>query len=189
MLLSILIPTLASRQDQCLSLVDTLLDQVERANLIGLVEIITQYDEGQKSIGTKRNELIQKAKGKYVCFVDDDDSISINYIDLLMQGIEKDVDCCSLRGIITWDGESPEIFEHSIKYNAYKTNDTGFPKYERYPNHLNCIKKSIANQIQYPEISHGEDTDFATKLYQSGLIKTEHYIDSVLYHYQFKPNK
>lgn len=188
-LLSILIPTLSGRAEQCMSLVDRLLDQVERGDYIGKVEVVTLYDKGEKSIGTKRNELIQMAKGKYVCFVDDDDDITTNYIDLLMEGINKGVDCCSLRGVITWDGVNPEIFEHSIKYDAYRTNDTGFPKYERYPNHLNCIKKEIAYGFKYPEINHGEDTNWATQVHNSGRIKTEHYIDAVLYHYNFIPNK
>ena len=83
---------------------------------------------------------------------------------------------------------NPEFFEHSIRYKSYSTTDN-IIKYERFPNHLNCIKKSIANQITYPEINHGEDTDFAHKLYASGLIKTEHYIDNVLYHYKFITNK
>ena len=188
MLLSLLIPTLSSRTDQCLSLVDKLLDQVEKGNYVGLVEVVTLYDKGEKSIGTKRNELIQMAKGKYVAFIDDDDSVATNYIELLMDGISHDVDCCSLRGVITWNGSNPEIFEHSIKYGAYSTTSNEI-RYERFPNHLNCIKKSIANQITYPEISHGEDTDFATKLYASGLINTEHYIDAVLYYYKFITNK
>jgi len=189
MLLSLLIPTLSSRTEQCLSLVDMLLDQVERGNYIGLVEVVTLYDGGEKSIGTKRNELIQMAKGKYVAFIDDDDTIAVNYIDLIMEGIAHDVDCCSLRGVITWNGENPELFEHSIRYGAYSTTSNEI-RYERYPNHLNTInRKSIANQFQYPEVSHGEDTEFATKVFQSGLIKTEHYIDAVLYHYKFLTNK
>ena len=188
-LFSILIPSTQNRMEITMTLVDRLLDQIEMGNYIGLVEVVTLYDKGEKSIGTKRNELIQMAKGKYVAFVDSDDDITSNYINLIMEGIAHDVDCCSLRGVITWDGGNPELFEHSIKYDSYKTNVTGFPKYERFPNHLNAIKKEIANQITYPDINHGEDTDFATKLYQSGLIKTEHYIDNVLYHYKFITNK
>lgn len=189
MLLSILIPTLASRAEKCLTLVDSILDQVERNRLIGQVEVVTLYDEGQKSIGTKRNELIQMAKGEYVCFVDDDDRISSNYIYLLMQGIDKGVDCCSLRGVITFDGANPCIFEHSLKYREYKTKDGEAVKYERMPNHLNCIKKELIFDIKFPEISHGEDTDWAHKVSDAGVLKTEHYIDSVLYHYDFITSK
>jgi len=188
--LSILIPTLASRQEQCLTLVDSLLDQVEFNDLVGKVEIITQYDSGEKSIGTKRNELIQKAKGEYVCFVDDDDNVSKDYVKLLMEGINLGVDCCSLKGVITWDGVKPEIFEHSTKYTEWKTNEGLEPvRYERYINHLNCVKKSIAYQIKYNEINFGEDKMWSEELQKSGLIKTEHYIDSILYHYLFKTNK
>jgi hypothetical protein len=107
-----------------------------------------------------------------------------------MEGIEKGVDCCSLRGVITWDGTKPEVFEHSIKYNEWKTNEQTEPiRYERFINHLNCVKKSIANEIKYAEISHGEDRKWSEDLMKSGLIKTEYYIDSVLYHYRFISNK
>lgn len=187
MLLSILIPTLESRQEKYLSLVDKLLDQIEKG-YSNYVEIIPLCDKGEKTTGKKRNELIQMAKGEYVCFIDDDDEVSKDYIDLVMDGISKGVDCCSLRGIMTWDGANPQVFEHSIKYNAYKTTANEI-MYERYPNHLNVIKKSIAEQVKFIEIYQGEDTLWANEINAKGLIKTEHYIDSVLYHYRFIRNK
>ena len=153
------------------------------------VQIILYTDDGTKTIGAKRNQLLEWARGEYLCFFDDDDSPSKDYIKLIMEGIATGKDCVSLRGVITWDGERPELFEHSIKYPAYATNDTGAIKYERFPNHLNAIKSSIAKQFKFAEINHGEDTDFATQIKNSGLIKTEHYIDSVIYHYNFKTNK
>ena len=61
--------------------------------------------------------------------------------------------------------------------------------YERYPNHLNCIKSSIAKQFKFPEINFGEDTLWADKVFKSGLIKTEHFIDKVIYHYKYITNK
>ena len=185
MKLSILIPSLHSRTDIFCNLINELHKQKTNE-----VEIISLIDSGEMSIGEKRNELVKCAKGEYIAFVDDDDSISLNYISHLLEGIESGVDCCSLRGVITWDGIRPEIFEHSIKYNEYKTNISGEAiTYERYPNHLNCIKSSIVKQFKFPEINHGEDTDFATQIFQSGLIKTEHFIDEVIYHYQYKSNK
>lgn len=153
------------------------------------VEVLKFVDNQENTIGYKRNNLMGLAQGEYVCFFDDDDRPSKDYIKHIMDGIEKGVDCVSLRGVITWDGERPELFEHSIKYDAYKTNDTGAIKYERYPNHLNAIKACIAKQFKFPEINHGEDTDWATQIFKSGLIKTEHYVDAVTYHYQYKSNK
>jgi glycosyltransferase involved in cell wall biosynthesis len=186
--LSILIPSTHSRMDMTMKLTDRLLDQIEFNDSVGVVEVVTLWDDGAKSIGTKRNELIQMAKGDYVCFVDSDDDISSDYVERLMEGINLGVDCCSLKGCITWDGKNPEIFEHSLRYSEYKTTENPI-KYERFPNHLNCIKKSLVFDIKYPEISHGEDTDWATQVFKAGVLKTEHYIDSVIYHYKFITNK
>lgn len=153
------------------------------------VEILV--DERPKTkIGRKRNDLLQAAKGDYVCAIDDDDRVSDNYISLLMEGINKGVDCCSLLGEITTDGKDPLLFEHSIKYKEYRTNPADQKiRYERYPNHLNCIKSSIAKQFYFPEKNHGEDTVFATKIFNSGLLKTEHYIPEIIYYYDYRTNK
>lgn len=154
-------------------------------------------DSRYKSIAKKRNDLVARTNAKYLCFIDDDDLIVENYIDLLMPGMRKDVDCCSLKGIITEDGQNPLVFEHSIKYDAYKTNPEGMPvRYERYPNHLNCVKTEKAKLFRFPEekhefgnANHGEDTSYATQMFKAGVLKTEHYIDQVIYYYEYRRNK
>lgn len=153
------------------------------------IEILIYLDNYEKSIGEKRNILLSKASGTYVSFVDSDDVLSKNYIQSLFEGINKGVDCCSLRGVITFDGVNPETFEHSIKYNEWKTNETAPIKYERTINHLNCLKKEIAEQFKFPEINFGEDHKWSMDLHQSGLIKTEHFIEEVIYHYQYLTKK
>lgn len=151
------------------------------------IEILINTNE-HNTIGKKRNELLDKAKGKYVCFFDDDDQPGKNYIFTLMRGIEEDPDCISLRGIMTTDGQNPELFEHSIKYSSWKTTDNTI-KYERNPNHLNCIRASIAKQFAFPEINHGEDHKWSQKLQESGLLKKEYYTEEILYHYKYVTNK
>lgn len=187
MKLSILILTIPARSEMLSKLLGNLTKQIYHANCSpNDIEVLTNPYEGSK--GDKRNSLLFKAKGEYVCFIDDDDDVSSDYIDQLLIGVDKGVDCCSLRGVITFDNENPELFEHSINYKEYKTTDNEI-MYERYPNHLNCIKSSIAKQFKYPAIDFGEDTDWATQIHKSGLIKTEHFIDKVIYHYKFKTNK
>lgn len=190
--LSILIPTLPSRKPMFDDLVKKLISQYQSkgydVEILFNVKLYQSYGFVE-SIGAKRNYLLDIAKKDYLCFIDDDDDVSEDYLDKVFEGINKGVDCCSLRGVITWDGLQPETFEHSIKYNAYATTKFNEIKYERYPNHLNVIKASIAKQFKFPEINHGEDTDWATQIFKSGLIKTEHYIDSVIYHYKYVTNK
>lgn len=198
MKLSLLICHLLERHDKLKRLHDIIEPQITSGDVECLVDA-AQND----TIGTKRNRLLQRSTGEYVAFVDDDDGLSNNYIKLLMEGIALGVDCCSLKGAYYNDGYFEGLFEHSIKYNAYKTNDDSVwgqtiengvvtnvfhvagPKirFERFPNHLNCIKASIAKQFTFPEKNHGEDTDFATQIFKSGLLKTEHYIPQVIYTY------
>jgi glycosyltransferase involved in cell wall biosynthesis len=199
--LSVLIPTTPDRKDFLSRLKMQFYDQIgdvipiskDRLYLKGLygytngtVEFLYFEDNKENSVGYKRNVLVGMAMGDYLDFIDDDDRIGENYFKRLFEGIEQNVDCCSLRGVITENGVNPLIFEHTIKYKAYKTNpETEAIRYERYPNHLNCIRSSIAKQFVFPDKNHGEDTDFATQIFNSGLLKTEYYIDEVIYFYEW----
>lgn len=207
--LSILIPTTPDRAGYLKSLFDTfhsLLgnhenyyqvwptgeDDVITVWQFPNVEIITYEDNYKYSVGYKRNKCQDQATGDYVASIDSDDQIKHGYFKNIFEGIKKGVDCCSLKGIITENGTNPLFFEHSIKYKIYRTitdSQEGQVRYERYPNHLNCIKSSIAKQFRFPEINHGEDTDWATQIHNIGLIKTEHYIEEVIYHYDWRAKK
>lgn len=199
--LSVLIPSLVGRRQLLTRLFSQFKEQlgdywaddeaVGDGSLIHIftfkdVQILVYKDDGKRNIGCKRNKLLEFSATDYTAFIDDDDRIGNNYFKLLFEGIEKGVDCCSLLGEITEDGKNPLLFEHSIKYKEYKTNTPDKSiRYERFPNHLNCIKASIAKQFKFPEKNHGEDTDWATQIFKSALIKTEHYIPEILYYYDW----
>jgi glycosyltransferase involved in cell wall biosynthesis len=200
--LSILIPTTESRKAYLDDLLTHLYTQIGgevtisqagqliRHNLTE-VEILVDPCEGCR-IGEKRNRLLDYAHGEYLCFFDDDDTPGENYIAVLMAGVASGSDCVSLRGIMTIDGANPQVFEHSIRYRAYATNGTAvYPaiRYERYPNHLNAIKTRIAKRFKFPNKNYGEDTEWATKVFRSGAIKTEHYTEQVIYYYKYRSKK
>lgn len=141
-------------------------------------------DDMSITTGAKRNKLLQRAKGKYVAFIDDDDLITEHYFPGVFEGIEKGVDCCSLKGIITDDGENPRIFEHSIRHDRYETvKRDGKDYYLRFPNHISVIRADIAKQFIFPDQTISEDTIWATELHQSGLLKTEWWIEEPIYLY------
>lgn len=179
-LLSILVCHTPDRQD-FLRRLNGILDPQLTSNVKVFID-----DSRYKSIGRKRNDLMNRADGKYVCFIDDDDRISKNYIELLMRGIRQGYDCCSLVGEITWDGQNPKRFVHSIKYSDYFEKDG---VYFRPPNHLNCIKKEIAEKFRFPEKNHSEDTEWAMAICKANAIRSEHEINDTIYYYDYRSKK
>lgn len=186
--ISILIPTLKDRASFLQGLLTELNNQIAVNNAFGKVKIIIDDSDRPTTIGEKRNNLLKKVDTEYCCFFDDDDMPSVHYISTLLEGVKDSPDLISLRGIMTTNGRNPEVFEHSLKYSAYRTTKNEI-KYERYPNHLNCMKSSIAKSFSFINKNWGEDTDWATEINRSGVLKNEFYTDKVLYNYLYRSNK
>lgn len=181
MKLSILICSIFSRKN----FLDRLLNVLEKQKTDD-VEILVNSDFSIKKIGEKRNELLDMAQGDYLCFIDDDDLVSDDYISSILDAIKDGPDCVGIEGIMTTNGQNPKKFIHSLRYSKwYEKNGV----YLRCPNHLSPIKSSIAKTVRFPEISHGEDKIYSEKIYS--LLKKETYIDRPIYYYLYnsKPSK
>ena len=74
--MSILVCTTTERKHFLDRLLDTLNKQITDR-----IEVIVESDDGIMKIGKKRNMLLDKASGDYVCFVDDDDLVSDDYCE------------------------------------------------------------------------------------------------------------
>lgn len=190
--LSILIPTLPSRRRWYHSVAGQLATQLNalttryRVDYWKIVELVNPNDRTDITIGAKRNEMMSRATGDYLCFVDDDDRIADNYIELVMAGVSTNPDCCSLNGIITTDGKDPKPFKHSIDYKEMYEADG---VYYRPPNHLNVVRSSIAKQMVFPDWQRSEDSNYCFQLRDSGLLKVEYKIPETLYFYDYVSDK
>jgi glycosyltransferase involved in cell wall biosynthesis len=171
--LSILTCTLNSRAQIFQNLARVLRSQSNQN-----VEMLAALDNGEKSIGTKRNELLEASKGEYVVFVDDDDMVSPFFVSHILKAIESKPDCCGIEGIITQNNIGPKKFIHSIQYQDWFEKDE---VYYRCPNHLNPIKREIALDVKFPDQSWQEDKDFSQRL--KGKLKNEVYIPGPIYFY------
>lgn len=174
--LSILVCSLSSRVDKLNRLLQVLQPQITEQ-----VELLIKTDNGEIPIGKKRNLLLEEAKGDYVAFVDDDDLVSTDYVIKILEATRNNPDCCSLNGIITFQGQCPRVFIHSLKYTEwFERNQI----YYRCPNHLNAIKRELCLQVKFPETNHGEDRDFSTRILP--LLKEETPIHGTIYHYLYE---
>ncbi len=171
--LSVLICSLYNRKISLDKLLERLVPQMNNRT-----EVIVASDNGELSIGAKRNKLLGVSNGEYVCYIDDDDMVSNDYISKILTALESKPDCVGIEGIITVNNQNPKKFFHSIKYQVWEEKD-GI--YLRYPNHLNPIRKTLAMQVKFPEKNHGEDSDYSTRI--KPLLKTEVYLEGPIYFY------
>jgi glycosyltransferase involved in cell wall biosynthesis len=182
MKLSILIPTLHRRKQY--------FDRIEKilnSQLTDKVEILTEIDNGELSIGAKRNKLMNRAKGDYTCFVDDDDLVSSDYIQKILEAIKYDCDCVGIHLLHFNDGVLGGFTYHSLQYSKWfenKDSVLGVMRYYRNPNHINPIKRELALKCPFPDISMAEDKDFSTKILP--YLHTEAYIHVPIYYYMFR---
>ena len=171
--LSILICSLNSRQyflDRILSLIEP--------QVVDGVEIIIDQDATIKVLGTKRNDLMARAKGDYIVFIDDDDIVPAYYVKETMKALESNPDCTGFKGIRTAKSLYPKIFIHSIKYTKW-WEDKKY--YYRCPNHWNAVKRELAIRAGFPDVNWGEDHIYSMAL--RPLLKTEVFIDRIMYYY------
>jgi glycosyltransferase involved in cell wall biosynthesis len=153
------------------------------------VEILTAIDSGEWTTGRKRNWLLSQAVGDYVVFVDDDDEIPAYYVEELLKAHGSGADCFGINGIITTNGADEKQWFISKDYEYKAEQRDGREVYLRYPNHITPIKRKIALLAEFPDVSHGEDYEWATKIRKTGKIKTECTIERPMYHYKFVTHK
>ena len=180
--LSILILTLPTRIDSYATLIKSLNQQVIENNLINRVQILTLCDTKEISVGEKRNILLNKSCGRYVCFIDDDDVIAPNYLIKIISALSSNAD------VITFCGD---YMENSIRTEfsismVHRGNFNHPNIFYRLPNHLCPVKREIALSCQFTDKNYGEDSDYAEKI--NKYLKNEYHIQDKLYFYMYNSN-
>jgi hypothetical protein len=174
---SILIATIAGREESLRTLLDAINEKRARICPDLKIEISISFDNREKKIGKKREELLQAAKGKYSSFVDDDDMITDAYFEDALQTIKGEFHCCRLRGQM-----NQYTFTHSIEIRLDMPMCIG-DVFVRPPNHLSIMMTGIGSLVSFSNITHGEDIDWAIRLAKTGWLQTEYQSDHSRIHY------
>ena len=141
--LSILIPSVPRTHGYFSRMIGYLSEQTQGMP----VEIPVLLDNKKSTIGTKRNVLIEQAKGDYIVFVDDDDRIEPHYVSTLCAQIESapDADCIVFDVAVYFNGRFQKICRYGREYSHGE--DHSF--YYRKPNHIMCYAKRIAAKHKF----------------------------------------
>lgn len=131
--------------------------------------------------GAKRNLLVNDSIGEYFCFIDCDDIVSDEYVDLMLDAIRHQPDVVTFRGWMTTDGDRRENFIIKLGSDYNTRGGVHF----RFPNHLTAMKRSLVSEVKFKPIWHQEDYIWAKEIHDRMLLKTEVHIDEDLYIYDY----
>ena len=177
--LSILILTLPTRIDSYSNLIRTLNQPVIENNLLDKVQILSLCDTKEISVGEKRNILLNKSIGRYVCFIDDDDLIATDYLIKIISAISSNADVITFCGEYIENGQTTPFSISTIHRGNYNHPNIFY----RLPNHLCPVKREIAVSCLFTDKNYGEDSDYAERINQH--IKNEFHIQDKLYFYMY----
>lgn len=187
--LSILILSIPSRIDQLQKLVAKLENQFDDDS----VEIVSLVDNKSFHIYEKRNELLKMARGKYICFLDDDDTIADTYIPSILHVIDNETpDVICFKQHCHYNGaEFDVVFDIDHNWDpmdGMHFNGTGFDDIKRPPFHMCPWRKEIAQSEEFRENYDAmgqscEDADWLLRLYPK--VDNQVFIDEYLHFYHY----
>jgi hypothetical protein len=177
---TVLIPTIPGREQSLQRLLGSIHEKVQRICPALRIEIGLGFDNKEKSIGRKRQDLVQSAKGKYVSFIDDDDEITDMYIEDVAHTIQHTIPVMRLRGQI-----GQYTFTHSLQ-NRLTDPMARDGVFLRPPNHLNPMMSDVAKLISYRDSTRGEDLDWTIRMAKTGFLTHEYASDDSRIHYIYR---
>ena len=179
--LSILVPTIPNRvNNKFISLVENLQEQIGEKKK---VEIIGFFDNKRRTLGEKRQAMIDIAIGDYIVFIDDDDYVASTYVVDILTCLEENPECdCVVFDTICTEyskNNKKTYCKYGIEYNYFDDNNGNWTG---KPSHTMVYKKSILTKCKFDNISVGEDFAWVSKAYPN--IKNQARIPKVLYYYE-----
>lgn len=186
-ILSILIPTTPERVEMFSRLHMELFRQITYVHTVhptlGRVEIIAddskRFLDGGLSIGAKRESLLRRATGDYLCYLDSDESISPNYVETLVRLCGQNKDLCTFRAVVKTD-HYWTVVDMSF-YNPENEDATPDRIVKRTAWHVCPVRSRIAKRFHFPDTNYGEDYEWMREVLKA--CHSEAKTDAIIFQY------
>ena len=185
-LLSILIPSIPSRfESHLFPLWNYLKRLIDESNMSKDIEVLILTDNKQRTIGAKRQALLNLAQGEYIAFLDDDDIPCVNYVVHFLEFIRMftHYDVVTFKQYVRINGEQfPLTFRFGHEVNE-EPNKNGFT---RPPWHVCFWRRDVVQHCTFPDSNYGEDWAWAEQA--NKCAKTSYHIDEFMMTYVYDEN-
>lgn len=181
--LSILIPATPRRIASHLQpLIAELQTQIAELEQPQKVEVLSFLDNRMRTIGEKRDALVQMSRGQFVAFCDDDDWVAPDYVRLLTDTIAVTT---ARTSVITFDQLAVVNGVEAICSFSLKHPNEPFkqPSFKRSAWHVCAWRGEMARRVRFPASNYGEDWAWAKHLVMDAT--GEMHISKVLHHYRY----
>ena len=176
--LSVITLTVPQRQEQLELL------KAELAKQIGDHDVEHFIQEGLEPYGTKMRMSLEAARGQYVCWMDDDDWPSPDYISELVNGIGNSPD------VITFGSYTPGSVSHCwLRANREDNCESTELYIVKTANHYCAWKREIALSAPWLPRWYGAEVVWYTLLSLGYPNLVEHHIPKILHEYRYDSSK
>lgn len=179
--LTILILSLPNRFDG----LRILLGHLQRLCVNKPVQILYLGDNKSMSVGEKRNMALSMASGRYITFIDDDDSIDKDYVNDILEAIELNPEVITFR-VQKYRNQVLDKEQRFTNATSRVYLSPDRTHYKMPPNHL-CVWRKDVIKESFPDKSLSEDHIWAEK--QLKHYSKVHHIDKILYYYYWDSSR
>jgi hypothetical protein len=183
-LLSILIVSVPSRLHQLADLIAHLSSQIAAISPPPLVEILAFTDNKFRTIGEKRQALVDISTGTHLVFIDDDDTVADTYISEIVSALRSNPDVVTFEQLATLIGKGVAIVSFDLRHTedeVWQPSKT----IKRRPWHKCPWRRTLATQCTFSAKNYREDVDWADQI--NLLARTQIHIPKILYFYVYDP--
>jgi len=175
MILSILTPTIPGREKQLYALQQKIEEQIGGQ----AVEHLILSDNRKRSIGAKRQALIDIARGQYIAFVDDDDDIADGYVAELLKATASGADVITFLQGATYNGQQ-SVVDFQLGQGDHGFAPGGITNRDAW--HVNAWRRSRVAHCQFGESNYGEDLTWCQQARR--MAETTVHIPKILHFYR-----